>query len=133
MKSENSKNLFAAAVAEGIQRANAINDKINRIIEIIDDASDAVNQVHDDVKITSNMASNSHYVKIAAYVNFKEDLASNKVMDVEIFKEENSDIVVTTRRGKTTVSSEEDIIRILSDILSSPTFWSGIAEMRGRG
>ncbi|MFJ5453446.1 hypothetical protein ACIPT4_10390 [Pectobacterium jejuense] len=133
MINKNSKDLFAAAVSEGIQRANEINAKINRIIDIINDASDAVNNVHDDIIITSSTSGDSLYIKISAFVNYQEDLASRRIMDIEIFKERGNEIVVSTKRGKTTISSEEEIVQILLDILSSPTFWSGIEEMRKRG
>ena len=132
MNDKVSKNIFDAAVAQGVQRANEINTKINRIIEIIGDASNAVNNVYDDVKITTSSYGDASYIRLSAYVNFKDDLESRKCMDVEIYKENGDAIVVTTKKGKTTVGTEEDIVRILLDLLSSPTFWSGIAEMRSR-
>lgn len=132
MNDKINKNIFSAAVAEGMQRANEINAKVSKIIDIIGDASNAVNNVYDDVKITTSLQSDASYIRLSAYVNFKDGLESRKCMDVEIYKENGDAIVVTTKKGKTTVSTEDDIIRILLDLLSSPTLWSGIAEMRSR-
>ncbi|WP_343645841.1 hypothetical protein [Enterobacter sp.] len=132
MKDKNSKDLFAAAVAEGLQRANDLDLKIRRILKIIEDASDAVNSVYDDVKISSSTDGDSHYLKISAILEYKDNFETRRVMDIEIIKENGTQIVVTTRKGKTAVDSEEEIVNIFLQILSSPTFWSGVSEMRNR-
>lgn len=133
MKDKNSKNLFAAAVAEGLQRANELELKIQRILNIIEEASDAVNSVYDDVKISNSTIGDSHYLKISANLDYKDNFETRRVMDIEIIKENGSQMVVTTRKGKTTVDSEEELVNIFQQILSSPTFWSGISDIRNRG
>lgn len=133
MKDKNSKNLFAAAVAEGLQRANELELKIQRILNIIEEASDAVNSVYDDVKISNSTIGDSHYLKISANLDYKDNFETRRVMDIEIIKENGSQMVVSTRKGKTTVDSEEELVNIFQQILSSPTFWSGISDIRNRG
>ncbi|MBT1731491.1 hypothetical protein KK088_04295 [Enterobacter asburiae] len=133
MKDKISKNLFAAAVAEGLQRANELELKIQRILKIIEEASDAVNSVYDDVKISTSTIGDSHYLKISANLDYKDNFETRRVMDIEIIKENGSQMVVTTRKGKTTVDSEEELVNIFQQILSSPTFWSGISDIRNRG
>ncbi|HDT6563988.1 TPA: hypothetical protein QFT01_000093 [Enterobacter cloacae] len=132
MKDKNSKNLFAAAVAEGLQRANELELKIERILKIIEEASDAVNSVYDDVKISASTIGDSHYLKISANLDYKDNFETRRVMDIEIIKENGSQIAVTTRKGKTAVDSEEELVNIFLEILSSPTFWSGISDIRNR-
>lgn len=132
MNDEIGKDLFKEAVEEGLRRASEINSKIRDIINLVDAASYSVNRVHSDVKISSSIEDSSRYTNIVAFVVYKDNLESRKLMTFEILKDSYGEIIVTSRKGKTTCNNIEELTALFAEILSAPTFWTGIEEMKKR-
>jgi len=130
-----SKDFFEQAINEGLRKTVEINEKVEGVIDLIEQASNALNDACDDVKLLSKvMPSNENLVKISVYVTINEDLVSKKLMDFEFIKDSDKDdgysIQVTSSRGKIFVSSEEEVAKVISDIFLRPTFWSSLEKAR---
>lgn len=129
MRENNMKNMFLEAINNGRVRTDAINRKIDSILNVIHEADDAINSVYPEASLKTRVHDNGMLSTIALFISVGDDLLTRRVMDIEVNKSDIDTFYVTWKEGKNPISEISDLAELLSHIFSSPTFLIGVEDM----